>query len=95
KGDRGEPGPKGDQGPQGPSGVAQLRVVTAPGNASDHSALVNCPDGFYAIGGGGQSSSNSLKDSAPSLDNNNKPVGWKVTAMSGTPTAFAICAPSA
>jgi hypothetical protein len=75
--------------------MAEIRVVTNPGNASDHSAVVNCPDGYYAIGGGGQVNSNSLNDSSPSLNANGKPVGWKVKSQSGTPTAFAICAPSA
>ena len=70
-------------------------AVTNPGNAADHSALANCPAGYYAIGGGGESGANTLKDSSPAVNQNGEPVGWTVKANNGSPTAFAICAPAA
>jgi hypothetical protein len=76
--------------------MAEVKVVTNDGSSSDHSALVNCPAGYYAIGGGGEAGGSShLKHSGPALNPHGKPVGWKVKANNGTPTAFAVCAPIA
>ena len=94
-GGRGATGARGPQGAPGPSGVAGVHILTADGSSFDHSALVNCPPGEYAIGGGGDAgAARTLAFSGP-VSSGGKPVGWKVTATDGKPTAFAVCAPAA
>jgi hypothetical protein len=92
RGATGASGPRGPQGDPGPSGVASAHILTADGSSIDHSALVNCAPGEHAIGGGGDAGAGRTLSSSGPVSSGGKPVGWRVTATDGKPTAFAICA---
>ena len=74
--------------------MAVVRVMTNPGSASTHAAIVNCPAGQIATGGGGQinGANSNLTDSRPVLDEDGQPRGWQVKANNGAPAAWVVCA---
>lgn len=86
---RGPIGPQGPSGPAGPAGISDLEVVTASksfGLSEDfRDALVSCPRGKRALGGGGHVQGGSLLASAPALIVDSYPssdgTGWYVSAL--------------
>ena len=66
---------------------------TSQASPADRSALVRCPAGSYATGGGGEvEGRESPTESRPVVDADGRPAGWQVWAEDGASTAFAVCA---
>lgn len=94
----GATGPAGANGTFDPTKLTRVvgdTITVQPG--ANGTALVGCPTGQYAVGGGGYGSIAGLASSTPIIDTNGRPVGWYVVVSNGTSVAVsayanAVCA---